>query len=166
MMTKLKTLWARRAWRRAAIGLAGVALVAGGLGACGHRPDHGRWSTMSPEQQAEMRTKAVERLGSKLDLDAAQRARLATLVERLQAQRGAVMGAADPRAAVQALVAGPTFDRAGARAFVEGKADAVRNASPQVIEAFGDFYDSLKPAQQQQVRDFIAQGRRHGWHRG
>jgi hypothetical protein len=34
----------------------------------------------------------------------------------------------------------------------------------ELIAAFGDFYDSLKPEQQQKVREFMQRGR-HGWGR-
>ena len=47
---------------------------------------------------------------------------------------------------------------------MQQKTDAVRTGSPEVIAAMGDFYDSLNPAQQQQVRDFMQ--KRRGWRRG
>ena len=47
---------------------------------------------------------------------------------------------------------------------LQQKTDAVRTGSPEVIAAMGDFYDSLNPAQQQQVRDFMQ--KRRGWRRG
>jgi hypothetical protein len=41
----------------------------------------------------------------------------------------------------------------------------LQNKSPEVIAALADFYDSLNPAQQQKVRDFMEH--RGGWfHRG
>jgi len=64
---------------------------------------------------------------------------------------------------VQSLVAGPTFDRVKAKAFVDAKTSAIQTKSPELIAAFGDFYDSLKPEQQQKVREFMSRGR-HGWH--
>ena len=65
------------------------------------------------------------------------------------------------RAEMQALVTGTTFDRARAQALVEAKTNAVRTKSPEVIAAMADFYDSLKPEQQQKVREFMA--KRRGW---
>ena len=65
---------------------------------------------------------------------------------------------------MQSLVAGAQFDRAKAQALVQQKTDALRSGSPEVIAALGDFYDSLNPAQQQKVRDFMS--RRGGWRRG
>ncbi len=151
--------------KRSLIALAGAGIVLGSLTACGHRMHHGGWrGDATPEQQAEWRGKMVDRVASKLDLNAEQKAKLAVLSEKLQAQRQAVRGATDPRADVQSLVAGATFDRAKAQALVQQKADAVRTGSPEVITALGDFYDSLNPAQQQQVRDFMQ--KRRGGRRG
>ena len=118
----------------------------------------------TPEQSAEWRGRMVERVAGKLDLNAEQKAKLTVLSDKLHAQRLAVRGSTDPRAEVQSLVAGATFDRAKAQALVQQKTDAVRTGSPEVIAAMGDFYDSLNPAQQQQVRDFMQ--KRRGWRRG
>ena len=131
------------------------------LSACsgGHGWRHGE---MDGQRMTEMRGKALERVGSKLALDAAQRQKLEQLADTLQAQRKAFLGdAARPREALQALVAGATFDRAGAQALVEAKVRAVQAGSPEVIAAMGDFYDSLRPEQQNQVREMMA--KRRGW---
>jgi Spy/CpxP family protein refolding chaperone len=111
-----------------------------------------------------MRERMLERATRELKLDDAQKQRLAVLADKVQAQRKTLMGTTDPRTELQALVAGPTFDRAGAQALVEAKTAALRSGSPEVIAAAGDFFDSLSPAQQQQVRSFMAE-RGHGHHR-
>ena len=67
-----------------------------------------------------------------------------------------------PRAELQALIAGSSFDRAKAQALVDGKTAAVRDKAPAVVTAMADFYDSLKPEQQQQLREMLAKGRRWG----
>lgn len=141
--------------------LLGASLLAGSLSACssGHGWRHGE---MDGQRMTEMRGKALERVGSKLALDAAQKQKLEQLADTLQAQRKAFLGdAAKPREALQALVAGATFDRAGAQALVEAKVRAVQAGSPEVIAAMGDFYDSLRPEQQNQVREMMA--KRRGW---
>jgi Spy/CpxP family protein refolding chaperone len=63
---------------------------------------------------------------------------------------------------VRSLVAGEKFDRTKAQAMVGEKMAVVGAKSPELIAAFGDFYDSLSPEQQAKVRDFM-QHRRHGW---
>jgi len=151
--------------RRTLIGVFGASLLATAFAAGACRGHHG-WGThaMSEEDAARMKTRMVDKLGSKLDLDAAQKARLGTLADRLHEQRRALVGASDPRSDIASLVSGPAFDRAKAQALVEAKTSAVSTKSPELIAALGDFYDSLRPEQQQKVRDFMNRGGRHGWH--
>jgi periplasmic protein CpxP/Spy len=105
----------------------------------------------------------VDRVSRHLDLDAAQKARLAALARTLQEQRAAWAGQGDPRSQVRALVAGDRFDRPQAQALVEKATAAIGARSPAVIAAFGDFYDSLNPQQQARVRETME--RRHRWWR-
>jgi Spy/CpxP family protein refolding chaperone len=148
--------------KRSLITLFGATLLAGGLTACGHRM-HG---PVSDEKVAEFRVKLIDRAGKELELNDAQKAKLGVLADKLRDQRVALMGTGtDPRAQVQALVAGAQFDKARAQALVDEKTAALRAKSPEVIAAMADFYDSLNPTQQQKVRDFM-QRRRGWWHRG
>lgn len=150
--------------KRTLIGAAGLSLLATALastGGCSMR-HHG---PMSDADITQMKERLVEKAGRHLDLDDAQKARLNVLAERLQDQRKAFMGGAtNPRAEFGALFAGPAFDRAKAQALVEAKTTAVATQSPAVIAALGDFYDSLRPEQQQKLRDMMNRGGRHGWH--
>lgn len=138
----------------------GASIALGGLTACSSaRPWH---HDASPEQMAQMQGKMVERIGSKLDLNAEQKQKLQTLTDVLLAQRKAMAGVAgDPRSQVQALVAGERFDRLAAQSLLDEKTRAVQAGGPAVVAALGDFYDSLQPAQQQKVRDMMQ--RRRGW---
>jgi protein CpxP len=146
--------------KRTFVAVFGTAILIGGLTACGtHR---GGWNNMSAADSAQMRERVLERAGKELKLDDAQKQKLATLADKLRDSRVAVMGATDPRADMQALVAGPKFDRANAQALVEAKTAAVRTRSPEVITAAADFFDSLKPEQQQQVREFMNKRGGHG----
>ena len=150
-----------KSWiKKAFVGLFGATILVGGLTACsgGHYHRHG---PMDAERMAEVRGKVMERVGSKLDLNEAQKQKLATLADKLQAQRAALVGqAGDPRAEVQALVAGEKFDRARAQALIDEKLRAVQTGSPEVLTAMADFYDSLRPEQQQKVRDFMQKQKR------
>ena len=149
--------------RRTLIAVAGAAVIATGLAACGHRDHHGRWGAASAEQVAEWRGKVIDRAGKELALDDAQKQRLGVLFDKLNEQRGALTaGGAEPRALMGQLVAGERFDRARAAALVDEKTGAIRTKSPEVIAAMGDFYDSLKPEQQAKVREFMA-SRGRGW---
>ena len=151
-----------RPWiKRTLIGLFGASILVGGLTACGHHRD-GNWSSMSEADATKMRERMIDRVSSKLDLDAAQRQRLVVLADKLKEQRVAFMaGTPNPRADIEALVAGPKFERERAQSLVEAKTAAVRSKSPEVIAAAADFYDNLRPEQQLKVREFLA--KRHGW---
>ena len=147
--------------KRTLFALLGASLLVGGLSACssGHRMRHGQ---MDEQGITEMRGKMLERVGSKLALDTAQKQKLERLANTMQTQRKAVMGdAARPREALQALVTGDKFDRSGAQTLVDAKVRAVQAGSPEMIAAMGDFYDSLKPEQQAQVREMM--DKRRGW---
>ncbi len=150
--------------KRTLFGFAGAAMVAGSIAGCaGQR--HG-WGA---GDGAEFRAKMVERVGSKLELDAAQKQKLTVLAEKLQAQREAMRGAGgagDPRSQFKALFAGNKLDQAGATRLIDEKTTAVRSGSPEVIAAAADFYDNLNAAQQQKVRDFMDRGGRRWSHRG
>ena len=191
--------------KRSLFALVGAGLVVG-LSACGHNPfggegrgegrgdrgSHhmgmGHGGQHSEADMLKRREKMVERATSELSLDAAQKAKLVTLMDTMHAKRAAMMANGGqmghgkgqgqgqggmkgreghggqggrgmmPRAEMQALIKGEKFDRAGAQALIDQKANALRSASPEVITAMGDFYDSLKPEQQAKVRAFMERG--------
>lgn len=183
--------------KRSLFALVGAGLALG-LTACGHTPfggegrgegrdehhmgmGHGQHSEADMQKRHE---KMIERATTELSLDAAQKAKLVTLMDTMHAKRAAMMGGQGaqpgagaasgpqgmkghegrggpgmmPRAEMQALIKGDKFDRAGAQALVDQKAGAMRAAAPEVITAMGDFYDSLKPEQQAKVRAFMERG--------
>ena len=154
-----------RTWlKRTLIGVFGASMLFGSLAACSHRHHGYGWQGMSDEDAAKARAKMVDRVGGRLELDDAQKAKLGALADQLRAQRQALVGGTDPRTEIQSLVAGNTFDRAKAKAFIDGKTQTIQTKSPELIAALGDFYDSLKPEQQQKVREYMSRGR-HGWGR-
>jgi hypothetical protein len=151
--------------KRSLFGIFGVSILLGGLTACGHR-HHEFGASISAEQYTQIRSKMVDRATSKLELNADQQKLLTVLADKLYEQRTALIGQTkDPRAEVKSLVAADKFDRARAQTLITEKTSAVQVKSPEVIAALGDFYDSLNPAQQQKVRDFM-EGRGRWFHRG
>ncbi len=144
------------------LGLFGGALVIGSLGACSHR---GGGLHAGADVTPEARARMVEKVGSKLDLDATQKQKLGVLADKLQAQRTALRGAEDPHVAFKGLFASSKLDQAGAKKLIADKTAAVQLGSPEVITAAADFFDNLRPEQQQKVREFMERGRRWG-HRG
>lgn len=151
--------------KRSLIGITAVTIVLTGLTACGSHGDHARgWSD---DRITEMRGKAIEKISEKLVLNTDQKAKLGVLADEMIASRKAFMGnAADYRADMKALVAGEKFDRTKAQALLDQKIEVVQGNGPKMLSAFGDFYDSLTSAQQQQVREKMERRGRSWWSRG
>ncbi|QKO22182.1 Spy/CpxP family protein refolding chaperone [Rhodoferax sp. BAB1] len=147
--------------KRSLIALTSATVVIGGLTACGSRGDHARgWSD---ERVTEMRGKAVEKISDKLELNAGQKAKLEALADEMVASRKAMRGeSVDVRTDLQALIAADKFDRSKAQQMLDQKTRALQGSGPKILAAFGDFYDSLNPEQQKQVREKLER-RGHGW---
>jgi len=147
--------------KRSLIALTSATVVIGGLTACGSRGDHARgWSD---ERVTEMRGKAVEKISEKLELNAGQKAKLEVLADEMIASRKAMRGeSGDVRKDLQALIATDKFDRSKAQQMLDKKTQALQGSGPKVLAAVGDFYDSLNPEQQKQVRERLER-RGHGW---
>jgi periplasmic protein CpxP/Spy len=142
--------------------LVGLAVV-GSLSACGSHHMHRSSEKMSTEQVVKMRDKMVERVSSRLDLNADQKAKLVTLADLMQKQRANLMGQVDPRTELAAILAGPKFDRTKAQNLINEKTSTISAQSPATVTAMADFYDSLNPEQQTKVRAFLQhrKGRHH-----
>lgn len=150
--------------KRTLIGLFGASILVGGLAACGHR--HPGWggTQLSAEDAAKWRERLLERAGKELQLDDTQKQRLGTVFDKMREQRAALVGSTgSPRAELSALVSGDRFDKARALALVDEKTNVMRSASPQTIDALAAFYDSLKPEQQQKLREFMNKRGHGGW---
>jgi Spy/CpxP family protein refolding chaperone len=146
--------------KRSLLALFGVSVLVAGLSACGHR-DHEFGGKLSAEEFADKRSKMVDRVAGKLDLNEDQKKRLGTLGDKVYEQSTALIGQTkDPRAEMKALVAADKFDRSRAQALITEKTTVLQTKSPEVIASLADFYDSLNPAQQKKVRDYM-DGRGH-----
>jgi len=151
--------------KRSLIGLAVTATLLGGFAALAHRHDGSRfgWRAVTAAETAGLQTRVIERAAGKLDLDAAQKARLALLADRAREARNAMVAAsADPRQEFVAAMAGPAFDRGRVNTLVQAQLAAAGTQSPALIEAAADFYDSLRPDQQAELRELIGRQRGHG----
>jgi protein CpxP len=153
--------------KRTLAGLVGATALVAGLSACGGHRHHGEGGRMSDEKISEWTERGIERATKKLDLDAAQRQNLTVLAGKLREQRTALIGSTtNPRDEARALLAGPTFDRERALGLINEKTEAVRSKSPEVVAAAADFYDSLRPDQQQRLRDMMDKKRGRWGSRG
>jgi periplasmic protein CpxP/Spy len=144
--------------KRTLIGVFSASMLIGGLTACS-RGHHGDWSA---EHVGEVRGKVVDKISSALVLNEAQKQKLTVLADEIIASRTAFRGKdADPRADIKAMMAGDKFDRTRAQALLDQKTQVVQGNGPKMIAALADFYDSLNPEQQKQVREKMEQ--HHGW---
>jgi Spy/CpxP family protein refolding chaperone len=143
--------------KRTLIGAATVAALAGGVAAYSQGEHHWHGGP-SADDIAMHQAAMLEHIGKALELDATQQAKLQALGNQIHASHDKLAGAAgSTHDRFAALVAGATFDRAGAQALVNEKIAAVQAGAPALINAAGDFYDSLRPDQQQKMRDLMAQ---------
>lgn len=187
-MKSMDKLQSRPAMQRLVL-VAGTAVMAVTLVACGHAPERGDAGlrdgmgmgkgpmmgmhhggrSMSDAERQQHRQRMVARVTQELQLDAAQQQRLGTLMDLWHAQRQAMMQAEQgksPTAQLQALIAGDRLDRTAAQSLADGRSDAMKKGSAGLIAAAGDFFDNLKPEQQVKVREFLARtGQRGGHHR-
>ena len=83
----------KRWLKRTLFGIFGASILLGGMAACSHRGMHGHgWNQMSEEDATKMKARMVEKVGSRLDLDEAQKAKLGALADTMRAQRKALIG--------------------------------------------------------------------------
>lgn len=160
-----------KTWIRRTLVASSAALLVGTLAACssgfgsesaGGPPGHDRHGMLAQHggmhgesHMAKRQARMLERVASKLDLDDTQKQKLAALATQVQAQGEAMRGGMKPaRDEMLSLLSGSTFDQARAQALVLEKTQQVQAQAPQLIAAMADFYDSLRPEQQAQVREF------------
>jgi Spy/CpxP family protein refolding chaperone len=148
--------------KRTLIGVAATAALAGSIAAYSQGEAHFHGGPPSAADMAAHEASMLEHVGKSLNLDASQKAKLKALADQLHAQHDAFMkNGGDPHERMKALIAGNTFDRAGAQALVNDKVAQIQASSPALINAAGDFYDSLDATQQQKARDFMARMHAH-----
>jgi Spy/CpxP family protein refolding chaperone len=146
--------------KRTLIGIAAALALGGSIAAYSQAESHWHGGPPSAEDMAAHEAGMLAHIGKALDLDAAQKVKLQSLADLLHKDHEAMMSS-DHHAKMAALIAGNTFDRAGAQALVDDKLAAIKSNAPALIGAAGDFYDSLRADQQQKVRDFMSQHHEH-----
>lgn len=131
-----------------------------GAGMCPHMD-----MAMGMEHNHKHQDRMVERISDALVLDANQKLRLTTLAQKWQVFREAERASTkdkDPRQTLLSLMAGDHLDQKAAQAMAEARAQTLQTQSPEVIKAAADFFDNLRPEQQQKVRKFLAHSPRMG----
>lgn len=146
------------------IGFTGGLLLSVGMAGFAFGPMHpfGHFMGQDAEGRAAFREFATGRIGQQLNLDGPQMLALKELADTLGATRETmVQNREQVFTQVQGIIQGPTFNRAGALALVEEKTTKVQNQAPQIVASLAGFYDGLHPAQQQQLRGWLAERGEH-----
>ena len=161
-VTQPKDKIMKKTWlKRTLLGVAVSTALLGSLAAYSAEGGGFHHGPPTPEQMAQHEAMMLTHIGKKLNLDVNQAAKLKVLGDLMIAQHAPAAGGADPHAAMKALIAGNTFDRAGATQLMNQHIAKMQSNGPAMINATGDFYDSLNATQQAQVRELAA--KHHGF---
>ena len=145
----------KKTWlKRTLLGVAVSTALLGSLAAYSAEGGGFHHGPPTPEQIAKHEATMLAHVGKKLNLDANQAAKLKALADLAIADHTPpAAGTPNPHAA---LLAGNTFDRAGATQLLNQHIAKEQASAPGLINAFGDFFDSLNATQQAQVRELAA----------
>jgi len=140
--------------KRTIIYMAGGALLFSGVVACNHGMHFG-----SPEERGEW---MVQKSTKELNLNETQESMLVgvkdVFIDARKTMRGnRVQHSAD----VIAMFNQPTFDRDKANEIVVQHIETVNSRAPIIIDAIGNFYDSLDDAQRAVLREYVEHKMEH-----
>jgi Spy/CpxP family protein refolding chaperone len=146
--------------KRTILLLSGGALLAVGIAACNHGMHFG-----TPEERGEW---MVQKATKELELNTTQQANLSVVKDKFLDLRTTMRSDREQhRADVLAMLQQPTLDRNKANEIVNYHVETINTRSPAIIEAIGNFYDSLDNEQRAELREFIEhklQHHHHRWH--
>lgn len=131
----------------------GVLLI-GGVVACNRGMHHG-----SAEERSEW---IVEKASEELELNAAQKAKLVKVKNEFLDVRKTMRNQSEQtRADVLTMLKQPTLDREKVNAIISQKIAIINTRSPAIVDAIGNFYDSLDDSQRAELSEFIEEKMEH-----
>lgn len=133
-------------------------LLIGGVAACKHK-----MHSASAEERGEW---VVDKVSKELELNDSQRIKLVEVKDQFIAVRKSMRSdREEARKEVLAMLKQPTMDREKVNALVNQKIAIVSEKSPSIIDAIGNFYDSLDDWQRAELSEFIEEKmERHARH--
>ena len=133
-------------------------LLIGGVAACKHK-----MHSASAEERGEW---VVDKVSKELELNDSQRIKLVEVKDQFIAVRKSMRSDREEvRKEVLAMLEQPTMDREKVNAMVNQKIAIVSEKSPSIIDAIGNFYDSLDDSQRAELSEFIEEKmERHAKH--
>ena len=145
--------------RRNIVFMTGGVLLTVGVVACNHGMHFG-----SAEERGEW---MVQKVTNELELNQTQQARLAKVKnEFLDMRKSMRSDREQTRTDVLAMLKQPTLDRGKANEIVGQYIEKINSRSPVIIDAIGNFYDSLDDAQRAELTAFFEHKmeHHHRWH--
>ena len=140
--------------KRTFIVLTAGTLLITGVAACNHGMYHG-----SAEERGEW---IVQKVSKELELNETQRTRLAEVKDEFLDMRSTMRSdRAQMQQEVLAMLQQPTLDRDRVSTIVNQKIATINSRSPDIIDAIGNFYDSLDDSQRAELREFIEHKMEH-----
>ena len=143
--------------KRTIIYMTGIALLTTSIIACNRGTAEERGERM------------VQKVTEKLELTETQQARLSEVKnEFLEMRKTMRSNREQTQTDIQAMLKQPTLDRNKANSIVNQHIETIHSRSPAIIDAIGNFYDSLDDAQRAELREFIEDKMenhhgRHSW---
>ena len=130
--------------KRTIIYITGIALITTSIVACNRG---------TPEERGE---RMVQKVSEELELTETQQTRLTEVKnEFLEMRKTMRSDREQTKTDIQAMLQQPTFDRTMANSIVNQHIETIHSRSPVIIDAIGNFYDSLDDTQRAELREFI-----------
>lgn len=139
--------------KRSLLFLGGISLAASLVACNGHRAHH------DPEQRAEW---MIEKITKELELNDVQKQKLAVVKDEFMTIRTTMHEEQNnPREQILELMSQPTLDRQKAMAMVNDRTETIRARAPAMVDAVGNFYDSLDDEQRKELREHFEEKTGH-----
>jgi protein CpxP len=136
--------------KRTIIYMTGIALLTTSIVACNR-------GTL--EERGE---RIVQKVTEELELTETQQARLSEVKHAfLETRKTMRSNREQTKTDIQTMLKQPTLDRNKANSIVNQHIETIHSRSPVIIDAIGDFYDSLDDTQRAELREFIEDKMEH-----
>jgi len=123
--------------------MTGIALLTTGIVACNHG---------TPEERGE---RMIQKITEELALTETQQANLSEVKDAFIDMRKTMQNNREQtKTDVQEMLKQPVLDRNKANSIVNQHVETIHSGSPAIINAIGDFYDSLDDSQRAKIREF------------
>ena len=130
--------------KRTFIHMTGIALLTTSIVACNRG---------TPEERGE---KMMQKITEELSLTETQQDNLSAVKDTFLEMRKTMQSNREQtKSDMQVMLKQPVLDRNMANSIVNQHVETVHSGSPAIIDAIGDFYDSLDDTQRAEIKEFI-----------